>query len=133
MPFAQDVSAPLRGWLLYRLIQPAAWEHPFVAAHGLIWMWMNDVAPLAIAAIIGGAIVGRAFRRSRDLLTLFAVSVLGSVSIQWTIAVAHALSSRRHMPLVNLVLFAATQAAVPSMLALWAGSRRSHQSQDIRS
>ena len=128
MPLARDVSAPLRGWLLYRLIQPAAWEHPFVAAHGLIWMWMSDVSPLAMAATIGGWIVGRAFRFNGDLLTLFAVSVLCSVSIQWTIAVAHAFSSSRHMPLVNLVLFATTQAAVPSMLALWAGSRRIHQS-----
>jgi hypothetical protein len=119
---ADAITSSVRGWLLYRVIQPAAWSHPIIAAHGLIIFWIGDVAPFAIAGGVGGWMIGRLKGERRGLVILFSLVVFIGLFSRWSIAALRAIFvSPRHMPMAYLLMFIAGQIAEPSMLALVSG------------
>jgi len=124
MPVARTVTTPLSRWLLYRVIQPAAWDHPIVSAVPFFWLWMLDALPWTVAAVIGGLVVARFTRSNRDGLTLFAMTLFGWLSIKWMLAASAAMSADRHMPFAALILFIVTQVVVPPLLVLGTGLLR---------
>src|SRR5262245_15567103 len=74
MSVARSVTAPLSHWLLYRVIQPAAWDHRLVFVVPFFWLWKLDALPFAIAAVVGGWVVARFPRSNRGVLKLFAIT-----------------------------------------------------------
>lgn len=121
---ADVVTASARSWLLYQVIQPAAWSHPLLARHGLIVLWMTDVAPFAVTALLSGWVIGRVNRTGRGLVLLFASVVFLGLLWRWGMVVVRVMFvaiPRRHLPLRYLLLFVAAQIVLPPLLALLGG------------
>ena len=115
---ANRTLTPVSGWLLYRVVQPAAWAHPVVAAHGLVALWIIEVVPSAMAALLGGWLVGRVNRSRRGLVLLFLSGVFACLLSLWTVIAVRALSSPgKHMPPPDFALFVAGQVLFPTSLA----------------
>ena len=117
------LAPPLRGWLLYHVMQPAAWNYPFVAAHPFVVLWTIDVTPLAGAALFSGWIVGLMFRPHRSLLIVLASIVFVGLATRSVMAAKAVLDNQRHIPLHNFGLMIVAETALVTILVIVGGLR----------
>lgn len=120
---ADVVTASARSWLLYQVIQPAAWSHPLLARHGLMVLWLTDVAPFAVTALFSGWVIAR-LNRTGGLVLLFASVVFLGLLWRWGMVVVRVIFvaiPRQRLPLTYLLLFVAGQIVLPPVLALLGG------------
>jgi hypothetical protein len=123
---ADVITASGRSWLLYQVLQPAAWSHPLLARHGLIVLWITDVAPFAAAALFSGWVIGRVKQEGPGLVLLFASVVFLGLLWRWgmvAVRVIFVAVPRQHLSLPYLLLFVAAQIVLPPLLALLAAIR----------
>jgi len=120
---ADVITASVRSWLLYQVLQPAAWSHPLLARHGLIVLWMTDVAPFATAALFSGWVIGRVKQEGPGLVLLFASVVFLGLLWRWGMVAVRVIfvAVPRHIPLSYLLLFVSGQIVLPPVLALLGG------------
>jgi len=123
--FAGDtLAAPFRSWLLYRVMQPAAWSYPVVAAHPFIVLWTIDVTPLAIAALLSGWLFGLMIRPPRGVLIVLASLVFVGLATRSLMAVIALFDNQKHIPLHYFALFVVTETVLVTMLVVVGGLRR---------
>jgi hypothetical protein len=123
------LSVPLVStWLLYRVLQPLAWQQPFVAAHPFVVLWIADVVPFAVTIVIGSCLMGRFSRSLPALKIVFSSAVFVSLLSFWTMQMVWALSRPgRHWPLPYMVAFAGGQVLFPALLAVVTAVRAGHR------
>lgn len=124
------LAAPLRGWLLYHIMQPAAWNYPFLAAHPFFALWTIDVTPLAVAALFSGWIVGLMIKPHRSVLIVLASCVFVGLATRSVMAAKALFANQRHIPLHYFALMIVAETLLVTILVIVAGLRsktlRSH-------
>jgi len=121
--FAGDtLAAPFRSWLLYRVMQPAAWSCPVIAVHPFIVLWTIDVTPLAIAALLSGWLFGLIIRPHRGVLIVLAwTAFLCLLADRFLIAAQALFSNQRHIPLGYFAVFIGTETLLTTLLVIVGG------------
>jgi hypothetical protein len=104
-------------------MQPAAWNHPFVAAHPFVVLWTIDVTPLAVTALFSGWIVGLMIKPHRSVLIVLASIVFVGLATRSLMAANAMLDNQRHIPLHYFGLMIATETLLVTSLVIVGGLR----------
>jgi hypothetical protein len=130
--FAGDtLAAPFRSWLLYRVMQPAAWSYPIIAAHPFIVSWTISVTPLALIAVLTGWLVGLVIQSRGVLIALAGVACVSLLADSSVIAAEALFGSQKHMPVRYFPLFFGTMTLLPTLLVIVGGLHGSFLSRQI--
>jgi hypothetical protein len=130
--FAGDtLAAPFRSWLLYRVMQPAAWSYPIIAAHPFIVSWTISVTPFALIAFLTGWLVGLLIQSRGVLITLAGVAYVSLLADSSVIAAEALFGSQKHMPVRYFPLFFGTMTLLPTLLVIVGGLHGSFLSRQI--
>jgi hypothetical protein len=114
-----NLLAPLlRSWLLYEVVQPAAWNYPFVAAHPFIALWTIDVTPLAVAALLSGWIVGLMLKPHQGVLSVLASLLFVGLATRSVMAAIALFDNPKHIPLHYFVLMIGTEILLLTILVI---------------
>ena len=117
------LAPPLRGWLLYHVMQPAAWNYSFVAAHPFVMLWTIDVTPLAVAAVFSGWIVGLMIKPHRSVLIVLASIAFVGLATRSLMAAKAMLENQRHIPFPYFGLMVVTETLLVTILVIVVGLR----------